>query len=464
MTPHRLGPDSRHAPRGDEGATALEYILVLGLVGLLVLALTSAGIAGRAGPTIATAVCRLFSLDNVGACGAPAATGAPTAPCVRSSTGATVALEVNVMFVDLGTGEGFVLEELSDGRRRVNWVQQSELGVTAALVQGEGTVRVGGREFGLGADVSASGASTWEEGDSRTFASEEAAVDYIVDRGIDEGIEALPHGPRQIAQAGRPVVDWVIGNDRDDGENLTEAAQTGVRVEAELSGTAGPLSGELAGAAQGAVRVTRTEQGERRVVLILSTERSAGLGIPVLAEAGASASGEYRVEFTVDANGEFTRLKVSVITQGAVEVSALRGRESPEQVLREVGASITGSEQDRTLTEYTLQLDTPELRGAAQTFLRDVPRAGGALLQGDSAQLEQAARELWSDGLGPATTITVREYRDEELGAGLAAKLRVLGVGGGGAADVSILSSRLQDAVYWDTTNGGFVPDTACTG
>lgn len=454
----------RRALRGDQGVTALEYIIVLGMVALLMLALTSSGSVGRARPTIATAVCRLFSGGDAAACGAQPPTGAPTDPCVRSSTGANLALGVNVFFVDLGTGEGFVLEEMSDGKYKVTWAETTEAGATAALVQGEGTIRVGDRRFGLEGDISASGALLTELGDSRTFDSEDAAIDYIVDRGVDETFEVLPHGPRQVAQAGRGLFDWITGNERDDGEDTEESAEIGVRGSTEFTGTAGPLSGELAAAAEGAVKVTQKENGERSVALVLSSEASAGLGIPVLAEAGAEGGGEYTVEFTISPEGAVTSLKVSVVTEGSAEVSVLQGSESPEDVLREVGASITGNEQQRTVVDYTLKLDTPELQASALTFLQDAPRAGGEALLGDSSRLQQAATDLWRDGLGPATTISVREYSDAELGGGVAAKLRVLDVGGGGTADLSITTTRLQDAVYWDTTNGGFVPDTACTG
>lgn len=462
MTRHRADATGRHELRGDRGTTALEYILVLGLVAALVVALTSAGIVGRARPAIAWAVCQLFSFG--GTCAASTTTGAPTDPCVRSSTGATLEFGVNVVFVDLGAGEGFVLEEQSDGRHKVTWAETTEAGATAALVQGEGTVRVGPHRFGLEGDISASGARLWEVGDSRTFASEDDAVDYILDRAVDEGIEALPDGLREGAQAGRAVVDWATGNDRDEGEDNERNVQDGIRIGAQASATAGPLSGELAVAAEGALQVTQKENGERSIALSLSREGSASLGVPVLAEAGASASGQYTVEFTVSPEGALTSLKVSVETAGSVEVSGLDRRQTPEQVLREVGASLGGTEEDRSVIDYTLQLDSPELRDAALTFLQDAPRTGADLLRGDTSRLEQASRDLWSDGLGPATTISAREYRDEELGAGLAAKLRVLSVGAGGTADLSVRTSRLQDAVYWDTTNGGFVPDTACLG
>lgn len=443
---------------------------MLGLCGLLMLSLTGSTAVSRSGAAITQAVCRLFTAADsggAGACGTgmaqPPPTGAPKDPCVRSSTGGAVEAELNVFFVDLGGGEGFTIEELSNGKYRVVWNEDGYAGVTATLGQAEARARLGSRSVGVGGRVAGDLGLGTSDIDARIFDDEDAAVDYVVERALDEGTEALPHGPREVVQAGRGIVDWITGNERDDGELQRTTGETSIVIGGEASATLGPLGLGLEGEAAGRVRVTENADGSRSVGLVLSSEGAAGLGVPLVAELGASGGNEFEVRLTVDKDGNLTKLRVGVMAEGAIGATATRGRENIRKGLEEASRSLTASEGDRTVFFYEVQLNNPQLQQAAANFVRNAPRAGVEAVTGDDTALRQAAADLWS-GSAPASTIATRTYRTSEGGAGLAAKLRVLDIGGGAGADVIISSSQLQSAAYWDTTNGGWVRDTACLG
>jgi len=209
---------------------------------------------------------------------------------------------------------------------------------------------------------------------------------------------------------------------------------------------------------------TQFADGSRSVALLLSTDGSAGLGVPLVTELEGLAGGEFEARFTVDANGELSRLRIGVVTEGGFGLT--RGRENVNAALREGrrGAQRL-SQSDRTVFGYELELDDPALRDAASRFLQQAPRAGADLAVGDRAALRAAAADLWS-GAEPFSTITVREHSDDDAGAGFAGKLGLLGVLRGGASgDATLNSTELVAAHYWDTTNGGWVrDDTACLG
>jgi hypothetical protein len=460
----------RRRARDDSGSAALEYILVLGLCGLLMLSLTGSTAVSRSRAAVTQAVCRLFTAADsggAGACGTgmaePPPTGAPKDPCVRSSTGGAVEVELNVFFVDLGGGEGFMIEELSNGKYRVVWNEDGYLGATATLAQGEASVRVGANRVGLGGRVAADAGVGGSEVDARLFDNEDAAVDYVVQRALDEGTEALPHGPREVVQAGRGIVDWITGNERDDGQLQRTTGETSIVIGGEASATLGPLGIGGEGEAAGRVRVTENADGTRAVALALTSEGVANLGVPLVAELGRAGASEFEVRLTMDADGNLTKLRVGVMVEGALGATVSRGRQDPKQALEEVAGSLRAFPGERTVFFSELRLDNPQLQQAAAQFVRNAPRAGVEAVTGDDAALRQAAADLWS-GAAPATTIATRSYRTTEGGGGLAAKLRVLDVGGGVGADVSITTTQLQSATYWDTTNGGWVRDTACLG
>jgi len=450
----------------DSGSAALECVLLLSLVGLLVLALTGANVPSRTGEALAQALCRMFpGPGGAGDCRSqPAPTGAPTSPCILSSTGADAAVELDVSFVDLGGGAGFTVEELSDGTYRVLWADEALLGATAALAEGQASVRVGDRRAGLGGRAAADIALRHSEVDGRIFPDQDAALRYVLQRALDEGAERLPAGPREVVQAVRGFFDQITGNERDHGELQREVGETGLRIGGEATSGLGPLGGGLVAAGEGAVRTTQFADGSRSVALLLSTQGSAGLGVPLVTELEGLAGGEFEARFTVDANGELSRLRIGVVTEGGFGLT--RGRENVNAALREGrrGAQRL-SQSDRTVFGYELELDDPALRDAASRFLQQAPRAGADLAVGDRAALRAAAADLWS-GAEPFSTITVREHSDDDAGAGFAGKLGLLGVLRGGASgDATLNSTELVAAHYWDTTNGGWVrDDTACLG
>lgn len=459
----------RHAG-DDSGSAALEYILVLGLCGLLVLSLTGSTAVSRSQAAITQAVCRLFTpadSGGEGACGTgmaqPPPTGAPKDPCVRSSTGGAVAAELNVFFVDLGGGEGFTVEGLSNGTYRVVWNEDGYSGVTATLGQAEARARLGDRSIGVGGRVAGDLGLGTSDVDARVFDDEDAAVDYVIQRALDEGTEALPRGPREVVRTGRGLVDWITGNERDDGELQRTTGETSIMIGGAANATLGPLNLGLEGAAAGKVRVTELADGSRSVGLVLSSEGAANLGVPLVAELGDSGGEEFEVRLTVDRDGNLTKLRVGVMTEGAIAATGTRGRRNVREGIEEASRSLTYSEGDRTLFFYEMQLDNPQLQRAAADFVRNAPRAGVEAVTGNDAALRRAAGDLWS-GAAPASTIATRTYRTTEGGGGLAAKLRVLDIGGGVGADVTITSTQLRSATYWDTTNGGWVRDTACLG
>lgn len=69
------------ARRAERGQTAVEYVVVLALVGLLVAAVMGSGLAGRTSASVAATVCKLFSAQGCGtATSPPVVAGGPPAP------------------------------------------------------------------------------------------------------------------------------------------------------------------------------------------------------------------------------------------------------------------------------------------------------------------------------------------------------------------------------------------------
>lgn len=452
--------------RDERGQTAAEYLGVLAAISVIVAVLVASPIGPELHARAEAVICRILTPPGEGAdCAvdpiAVTPPGQPADPCVRSSTGGTATIGVSVLFVDLGDGTGFVLEEMSDGKYKVSWANENLAGVTGALVEGKGTVRIGDQTYGAEGEISAEAALVATLGDTRSFDSEEAALSYIQDRWLDEGIKRMPAG--RFIGAGRSIFDWITGHEREEGTPEDTSGEIGLRAEGTAGGTLGPASGELTAAAEGAVKVTNNEEdGSRTVALALSREGSVGLGIPVLAELGAAAGATYGIEFTVDAQGNVTKIKVSAEVLAALEGGQEFDSGNLDGVLRQLTTNVGVESSDRTVIEYEVAV-SPELNDAALDFLARVPRAGVDAVTGDSAALEDAAGDLW-DRLGPASTVTLREYSDTEGGAGLAAKLRVLDIGGGIEGDVTMTTSELVSAYYLNTATGRFVPDTACTG
>lgn len=98
----RLG----RAVRRERGATALEYILVLSLVGLLVLALMGSELRTRSTSAVQTAVCNLFSTGDCGVGGGPGQPGDEGAPQDDQPQGEGDRRGGGGTFDDGGGGEG----------------------------------------------------------------------------------------------------------------------------------------------------------------------------------------------------------------------------------------------------------------------------------------------------------------------------------------------------------------------
>lgn len=439
----------------------MEYILILAFVGIVAVVLYTAQLAANADIAMTTAICRLFESfpDGDADCGGTGTpTGQPQFACVRSSFGAQGNVRLNVSFVQLGGGEGFLVEELSDGTYRVTWVNEGEGGVSGSPFEAGASVTVGGREFGLEAGARAEAVLTGRNTDSRVFRSEDDAMAYLRERLADETINHLPHGPREVAG----VFNHFFGPDGPDGDQGPATSESGIRIGGTVTGTAGPLNATAQAIGRGGVRTTALPDGGQIVTVVLQGEAGIAAGVPVIAEFGPRGARSYAVSLRLNAQGEPVALRVTGEASGTLRPGLVNTRKLGQGFLEELGGALRASDTNRTVVDYELALDTPERRGAALQFLADAPRPGEDV--GDAAAQRRNVEQLWGDH-GQGVTVAVRQYDDQEASFGMDAKLRALGiVGGGGHADLTGTRSNLREAHFWDTTNGGFVPWSACTG
>lgn len=189
---------------GDSGAGTLEYMGIVALAALLVVA-TVAGTTNLA-PYAAAALCRVTTaLEGAGGtCDVPAP---PTTAddmdfhpgvCMLAETSEKYSAEVKIWFFKLGDSSGFIVQEFSDGKVRATLTDGAGIGVSGNL--GSKTFDAGklgdgdnaGADVSLGGDLKFEYGSTWEfESADQWESMREQLDDYLIQQEQMKGEGAL---------------------------------------------------------------------------------------------------------------------------------------------------------------------------------------------------------------------------------------------------------------------------------
>lgn len=440
--------------RGDDGWATSEYMGSLVVVAALITGLVALGpdIGGAIGRALRAAICSVSG----GACPAGTNPGEPTIPCAQGISRGAGNLGVTIGFVDLGNGQGYLVEERSNGVTAVTWFEGGEVGVSGGIGGGV-NVSTDDSTVGGGARLEGSAAITAESGETRVFDSREDADAYIQNQLIDAGVSLLPPGVEQAAGVAHDIVDFVTGNDVPEGELESTHAQVGISLEGSLSGAQGPIGGSLELAAQGATRLVTRPDGRRSLIFIVAGQLGGAAGFPALVELTGGEGRRAVVSLDLDADGNPTGLNVQyVTTSDQLGLDIINSADDLGDVLDSLTATAGGSNASERIVDVRLDLTDDATRQAAVDFL------AGATGFGDPVSAQAAGEDLLA-ALHSGSTISIRDYEVDEQEYGIEGDVRV-GIGGGAEAGVEIRYSDLVGAWYFDPVAGRFVPWTACTG
>lgn len=447
------------ALRRDDGQTAAEYLGVVLLVAAVLGVVAATDIGPLVSDGIRAALCTIFDIG----CDVPTTTSwEPDGTCRVGRDEKSGRLGGRITFVDLGNGQAFRVDEMSDGTFEVMWIDNGEVGASAKAEAG-GSVAIGTTEVGLEGTAEIGALLVAETGEKRRFASEDAAAQYVQDRLVDEGLAALPPGVEELAQGGRWLLEELTGHDRDEGELVETYGQSGLEVTGALSGTAGPVSAEVAGALGGDVRYVRGADGSITAMFIADAELKGKIGLELVAEAGRSEEARTLVAYEVDEDGEPVSLSTTEIRTGAAAVTFIDSADDlVDNVtdLEMLKGSLGGEEGEQIVTEYELDLTDPGNRAVVDGFFGALPSLTDPL--GDPGDLRSAGGEL-SRRLRQEGTLAITQYDTDTFTIAADAKLS-LGPGIGLEAEGVAASQTLSGAWYLDRDRDGFVPWDRCVG
>lgn len=324
-TYHALGRRAREV-----GSATLEYIAGIALAGVLIGAVVLP--IQSAPPPVRAKICAvLAALEVSGGCGTdssttpPGATG-PTfdpkpAKCKIGEHGDKVTSEITIGFFKFGQNAGFIETHFSDGTVTYTATDGSSLGAVVSAPGGE--LKVGGLEVGekvdFGADFKVDAGSTW------TFANEDEAkamrkqLDDYLDQQYNlrhvegywavvlfQGEKKPPKEPNQSvstidvsgsaeykvgvnlpwkqdpnAKSSVPALNLgdfgvkIGGNGKwtqmTDNTTQTKTYTTSAEGYGQVSGTVGPIAGELKGLLGSSVAVTRDKDNQLTKITLVDT-------------------------------------------------------------------------------------------------------------------------------------------------------------------------------------------------
>lgn len=384
MQPHPPLPAVRR-PSGDRGAASLEATGMWGLGALLaaVVALALVAAAPGVGDTVRRALCIVVTLGQ-GSCGeatTSAAEHVPGTPCVVGVEGHDSMVEGSFLFVSAGTGEHWMVEQLSDGRYRVARGTQGNVGATAGVgltVQGTWD----DKPYGVTAAASASAKVGLKEGEVYYAGDEQAVADLLTQHAADVAKDNTVGGSGPVRWA-VDGLEELFGGDTQLPEAQERFVSGGLALGADakatwlaMGGKAGVGVTESLGARIGADGTTTeylssTVSGE----VAAGTWAGADDGSYEYAQLKAQGSVQTVVELERDADGRVTAVRTRVVTaheQGATVYNASSGTTAGpagEGWTERVAELPIRTDADRALaTRYLLSVGVGEVAGLVPPF------------------------------------------------------------------------------------------------
>jgi Flp pilus assembly pilin Flp len=454
------GP-ARSRRRGERGATTAEYVGMVALVALLVVAtLAFVPNLGSDARTVADrAFCRIGEAIGLGGCeGGEEQPAYVPRDCTISShegvAGGSVAILAEVK------GEsGYKLS-------RVREVQDDGSIATRFEVRTQGVVG-GGYEFTLGGGAEASTGSG--SASAKAAATAELEGDVTWGKQYEFASE----------EAARAFIDEFKGNFGEFGREPEGAPPASseyfeVGAGATVRGEVGPAEASVS--QRGVVGVENYPDGGRKVSLVMSADAAVELGIPVpdsVLKLGAegSVSAMVAADLTFDAQGNVSAVAGSV----QLTPTAAAGVEWRTELAEPSTGRHAKPETLQGLTlPPILRLDYG--RNYEINFSTDFAREDGsyeyAAIEALSAQLGSWAtgggdlspehRAALTEQLNEHSQITYNEYdysRDEQRYGG---KVKVLFVKVGGEVHVTTVDQNLTAGYYYDPVQGQWAENIVC--
>lgn len=391
------------AARSESGQATVDYIALIAVVALLIVAAT--GSIGSGAPSIVNGVLggvqRALCVVTGRTC-----PSLRQQPCVTSSDRKAIHTVVSVLVYRVDRERIVLRENMSDGTVRLTLARRSSGGVEVGI-GGRMQVRLPGRAFGAGREA--------RVGVQGVFGYGEV---FVAHNGPEA--DAIM---RRLLRPRLPLVDGLPGA-------REIFAEGGVRGLARLGLGSGLAGASLDGKADGILGVRR-DQRSGEVTLSLNAGAS-GWGLLNALLAGESSSSERTVglELQLDRHGRpigLTLRATGSLAAGESLALSLPGRQGFTPTV----ASGGGTEGRRWELEARVDLDDPGVAAAWATFRRD--RTDPAAVRELAVQLRDRAH------------LDVRSYASDGRSAGIAAGV-ALALKIGAEAEITDDSARLLSA------------------
>jgi hypothetical protein len=208
---------------------------------------------------------------------------------------------------------------------------------------------------------------------------------------------------------------------------------------------------------EGAIRVVTNADGTRTFSFDVSAGFDGGATIPAVAGLTAGTDGQLIGSLTVDANNVPIAFQITTNHSGSIDLTGVLADASDvTDVLRHISAQVDGTSSTRIETTLTLQLDRPQDAANLAAVEGMLGAIAGLDVVGAAQHGADVAQAIASD-----SRVAIAVYDDRDLAVGASARGRVV-IGLGGGVSVTVGSSTITSAHYYDREIGRFVPWTDC--
>lgn len=459
-------PPMRTRIAGERGQTSSEYVGLVVLATVLVVAFVARGpaVGGQVAGGIQELICKFVGQG----CRAPARSYEPQEPCKQAANEVNASIGATVYSVKLGGEFVSTKERMSDGTWRVTLKAGGKLGAELELGESAHAGRQGGKA-GEGLDAKLSGTLNGAAANVYEFRSEreaDAFVDSVAREAARLAASALDptHGllsglanlllPHEPFRPPAPKETFFEGGG---GFDASAAGGSGAYAKGSLGGKAllGVKLDHASGEQTWYFKVGGQGKGEAGVLF--------GPG----ATGGVEGEGVISVKVDKDGNARTLTLESTHPVRGGLNLlGKADDLSSLTKALKEV--SVGGSGETGRTVALSAQLDLGDLENAraAAAMLRSLGINGLDLLLrqpkvADVVDLYQASKALYErfdqDG---TISYTLYDTSSGGVSAGLSAGA---GIAFGIEGALTDQTGRLTEARY-RVPGVGFVPWTACTG
>ncbi len=460
-----MQPLKRRSPArisGEAGAATLETTGMWALAALLIaaVALVIVAAAPGLGDTVRRAICIVVTLGQ-GSCGSATTSAAehvPVNPCVLQANGRESSIEGSFA-VTLGTGEQWLVEELSDGRYKITRGSSASVGVDVGVGL-TAQVVVDDTPYGATATANAGAELTFKAGEVY-YADDEDGVSDLLRQHIADVVKDGTVGGSGPFRWGVDQIDDLVGADTQLPEPSERYVEGGVELSADASATA------LVAGAAGEVGVSQVigarigQDGTSTEYIQSTVSGSVGAGTWSGADDGsyqysqikAEGSVQTVVEIERNEEGEVTAVRTKMVMAGESAATNRIGDEvsgpSANGYVERTAELPIRSEGDRELAmSYLRSLGIQEVAGMS------VPIPVSALAGGGVA-----SAIAFADATRARGYVTEQSFDNDTRTDGIALGGEVIGKFGG-AGEVNTVTRTSTGASYFDGT--AWQPWRAC--